>query len=495
MWTGSRDFNNRNIYDFKMVDSMGNDPHLAMLLPREVGKVNATGTIITYDNQYNSSRVILDPVVDVDVHEINLKDPHRALALTVPPEIKNMGVFGMPEKNLEMWAGGFIEFDITTGKVLFQWETGDAISPDESFAFDPVQEYNLDFIHVNSVDRNVNGDYLLSARHTSTIYLISGQDGRIIWRLGGKKSDFVTDFDFSWQHDARFMAVSETHMTLSLLNNGAGDVITTEPTSSAMYIELDLLAKKATLLSRFTRPDHNSTWKRGNMQTLPNGNVLVSWSEFGYMSEFAPDGRLLMDATFASERFSTYRAYKFPWWSRPSYPPTLVASCHGLNTSDLSTTFHVSWNGATEVKNWRFFARANSTSPSVHIGTIPKKGFETSFTVPGFMDLVSVEALDVNNQTLGHSVIVRTNPPEYWPEGLELPKPDDPAAHEVDEPTSIGKTLAFVGLFAAGFLTSVSGYLLLSLYHPAFRRYMQRAYSRVESEDPDEGIGLLKRKD
>lgn len=479
-----------------MVDSMGDDPHLAMLLPRGVGKQDDKGTVIIYDNQYNSSRVILDPVVDVDMHEINIKDSHTALALAFRPENMNMASFGLPDLNMQIWTGGFIEFDITTGKVALQWTSGDAISPDESFIFDAHQEYpNTDFMHVNSIDRNVNGDYLLSARHTSTVYLISGEDGHIMWRLGGKRSDFVKDFDFSWQHDAKFMSVNDTHMTMSLLDNGAEDVITNEPTSSAMYIELDLTAMKATLLSRYTRPDNESTRKRGNMQTLPNGNVLASWSEFGYMSEFAQDGRLLMDAKFASERFSTYRAYKFPWRSNPSYPPTLAASCHGVNGTDLSTTFHVSWNGATEVKYWRFFARANQASPSQQIGMIPKNGFETSFIAPGYMDLVSVEALDLNYQVLGQSVIVRTEPPVYWPEGLELPTPDDPAAPVVDDSMPMRKTMTFIGLFVAGFLTSITGYFVLSLYHPAFRRYIRRTYSRVRSEDSDEGLGLLKVKD
>jgi hypothetical protein len=56
-----------------MVDSMGDDPHLAMLLTKEYGIWDDKGTIIVYDNQYNPSPVVLDPVVDVDMHEINIQ--------------------------------------------------------------------------------------------------------------------------------------------------------------------------------------------------------------------------------------------------------------------------------------------------------------------------------------------------------------------------------------------------------------------------------------
>jgi hypothetical protein len=475
-----------------MVDSMGDDLHLAMLLTKEYGNWDDKGTVIVYDNQYNPSPIVLDPVVDVDMHEINIQDPHRALALAFREENLNMASFGLPDVNMNIWTGGFVEFDITTGKVLLLWTSQDAISPDESVAFDPYQEHpNTDFMHVNSIDRNKNGDYMLSARHTSTLYFISGQDGRIMWRLGGKRSDFAQDFEFSYQHDAKFISVNDTHITISFLNNGAEDIITNEPTSSAMYVELDLTTMKATLLNRYTRPDHESTRKRGNMQTLPNGNVLVGWSEFGYMSEFTHDGRLLMEARFVSERFSTYRAYKFPWRSRPSYPPVLVASCHGVNGTALSTTFHVSWNGATDVKYWRFFTQANLTGPSEQIAIIPKKSFETSFAAHGYLNLVSVEALDMNFQVLGQSATVRTQPPVYWPEGVELLKPDDSAAVADEDSASTRKTLTFVGLFVAGFLTSTSVYLILSMYHPTFRRYLRRTYSRVQSEDTDEGVGLL----
>jgi hypothetical protein len=168
-----------------------------------------------------------------------------------------------------------------------------------------------------------------------------------------------------------------------------------------------------------------------------------------------------------------------------------VASCHGVNGTALSTTFHVSWNGATDVKYWRFFTQANLTGPSEQIAIIPKKSFETSFAAHGYLNLVSVEALDMNFQVLGQSATVRTQPPVYWPEGVELLKPDDAAAVADEDSASTRKTLTFVGLFVAGFLTSTSVYLILSMYHPTFRRYLRRTYSRVQSEDTDEGVGLL----
>ena len=65
-----------------------------------------------------------------------------------------------------------------------------------------------DYFHINSVTKGDDGHYLLSARHSSTIYKINGTDGTVIWRLGGNHSDFVlgTDVPFGFQHHARYMA-------------------------------------------------------------------------------------------------------------------------------------------------------------------------------------------------------------------------------------------------------------------------------------------------
>lgn len=65
--------------------------------------------------------------------------------------------------------------------------------------------------HLNSVDRNSDGDYLVSARYTDTIYKISSRDGKVLWSLGGPESSFKLDgFTFARQHDARFIEENAT---------------------------------------------------------------------------------------------------------------------------------------------------------------------------------------------------------------------------------------------------------------------------------------------
>ena len=51
--------------------------------------------------------------------------------------------------------------------------------------------------HINSLDKDEHGDYLVSGRHVSTVYKIAGlnnpdglKPGSIIWRVGGLRTDF-----------------------------------------------------------------------------------------------------------------------------------------------------------------------------------------------------------------------------------------------------------------------------------------------------------------
>lgn len=170
----------------------------------------------------------------------------------------------------------------------------------------------------------------------------------------------------------------------------------------------------ATVVARYTRPDKGLSISRGNMQTLPNKNVLICWSDAGYHSEFTPGGECVLEARFASERFSTYRGYKFDFVGHPAEPPILKCFVYGVRPDMSTTVCYVSWNGATEVASWRFLTTTGT------VGTVPKVDFETVFMTDGHMKSVWAEAVDVRGRTLGQSGIVESVVPSSWESlGLE----------------------------------------------------------------------------
>ncbi|PYH82405.1 hypothetical protein BO82DRAFT_431652 [Aspergillus uvarum CBS 121591] len=484
VWTGAAYTDNQNAFDLRVVTNVpGNlKPQLSLMVQTGLGVdlEFANGTVL--DHQYR--QVGSTPVFDK--HEFYVYAPHKALAIHQWPKVVDLADIGLPGVSREIKFQGFRDVDYTTGHVFFEWNSEGHIPLHETFVDITVgtPPRGADYIHCNAIEKTKDGDYLMSCRHSSTIYLISGQDGAIRWRLGGKGNNFQKDFDFSWQHDARIILQTPERMVMSFLDNAADELSENKPVSSAMIVELDLVNFEAKLLNQYLRPDGDLTRRRGSTQLLPNNNVFVSWSDYGYISEFDHGGRLLTEARFASDRFGNYRAYKYPWSASPAEPPVVVASVAGINGSESLTECHVSWNGATEVKFWRFWAQAAADGDKTLIGTVARTGFETSFIARGYMDWVSAEALDADQNSLGFSDMVRSSPPTYWAPGADQPRPDDPQALLFPPPPEkrSWSPSTVVVVFAAGLALSTLIWLLLALV-PVLRHRVVAGYKKVDSVD------------
>ncbi|KAJ5782783.1 hypothetical protein N7457_004557 [Penicillium paradoxum] len=441
IWAGAPLYDNHNVFDFKPVHNIDENPYLSFIVGWEYDESKkGHGAIV--NNRYEVKKEVqaTSDVHDFNMHEFNIMDGGKTvLACTYRAQRINMTDFGRSKEESWITVGGFVELDIETNEVLVQWDTFDKIALHESNMFHAwdrpaIDSPGWDYVHINSVDKNEAGDYLISLRFTNTIYLISGLDGNIVWRLGGLESDFQQNFTFSKQHDVKFVSSNGTHHVISMLNNASDERGSDEKTSSALIVELDTGVDPMTakVIQRINRPDSMLTKLRGNARVLPNGNVFVGWSEFGYSSEHAPNGDLLMTARFASERWSTYRSYKGEFTGRPAAPPDLVASVYGTKDDDMTTVIHVSWNGATDVVQWKFYAQAYDNGQSVLIGTTNKTDFETMFIADGFMDFVSAEAIDADGNVMHTSEITRTASPSDWKAagwaGSDSgPNPDDPS--------------------------------------------------------------------
>ena len=120
--------------------------------------------------------------------------------------------------------------------------------------------------HTDPSPRLFAGDYLVSGRHMSTIYRISGVDGHIIWRLGGCYkgiSDFSMEegLPFFWQHHARIRSENATHLIISLFDNESEDMDRgfnkghTPPVGKIIVLDTASRPMTAKKLRRFDRPD------------------------------------------------------------------------------------------------------------------------------------------------------------------------------------------------------------------------------------------------
>jgi hypothetical protein len=357
------------------------------------------GYVILDDTYREIARVRAGNGYRGDHHEFLITPEDTALITIYDVVPKDLSPIGGSEDAV-VRQGIVQEVDIETGEVLFEWHSLDHVGLDETYV-KPTGDLrqDLDYFHVNSIDIDHDGNLLVSARLTFAVYKIDRKSGEIIWRLGGKKSDFEMGEDarFSYQHDAR----RQSDGTITIFDNGTtifkhgdGRPQTIEE-SRGIVLELDEEEMTASLVREYTHPDKQFAHASGNMQVLPNDNVFIGWGRAQAISEFGEDGELLFSASLPSKN-GTYRAFRFPWSGYPGDRPAAVAE----RTSEQKVRVYASWNGATEVATWQVLA-GPSRDRLRTIGSALRDGFETAIEVHTAEPLIEVRAKDHAGSVLG----------------------------------------------------------------------------------------------
>ena len=356
------------------------------------------GFYVIYDSSYRK-------IADVhagnglvgDIHEFRITPRDTALITVYHRRRVDLSSLGGP-KDGQIYDGIVQEIDIATHRVLFEWHSYPQVALSESYANAPRVRPGkgtgpYDYFHVNSIDVEPDGNLLVSARNTHTVYEIDRTTRKILWRLGGKRSDFKLGpgAQFAWQHDAH----RQPDGTITLFDNGATPAV--EKFSRVLVLRVDEAAHRATLVRSYHHPRRLLSPYEGNAQFLPNGHVFVGWGSNPSYTEFDERGRVVLDASFGRQgrapgtEADSYRAYRFDWTGRPTDGPRVVVK---------GARAYASWNGATEVDRWEALA-GPSAQQLTRLRAVPRRGFETAIPLPAGSGYVAVRALARNGQVLG----------------------------------------------------------------------------------------------
>lgn len=347
-----------------------------------------------------------------DIHEFLITPNDSALFLSTKKIPMDLRPYGGPQN-------GFIqnfaiqEIDLNTNELIFFWNALEHIPLSDSYepASSATSSGNVwDVYHLNSLGLTDNkNEIIVSGRNTWTIYKINKLNNKIIWRLGGKQSDFTIESNasFSWQHDARFLSPT----TVSLFDDNCCESSTIPPgtpPSRGLVLELNLAKKTASMKRNYFHNPNLQIGSQGNVQNLSNGNKFIGWGESQYFSEYKNAGNTVnnpalntvYDAKMPGNNY-TYRAYRDKWVGLPCDPPSIAVR---LINGEIKV--YASWNGSTETAAWQVCAGTNPHDLS-SITEAKKSGFETAISVSDPGPYFMVSALDANGEILGESRIVK----------------------------------------------------------------------------------------
>ncbi|KAA8911266.1 hypothetical protein TRICI_003876 [Trichomonascus ciferrii] len=383
------------------------------------------GTYRIIDNTYQTvKKVGVKSSFLHDFHEFNPSGADTAVLTTyrpVPYDLSNYDK-AMVDHGW-VYECMIMEINTTTDEILFEWNSLDHVDIDTSMVLEDLEKSGnstmngFDYMHMNAIEKDDIGNYLISARHLWTLFYIDGNDGHIIWHMGRGKSGSDWNIDdnatFAYQHHARWIKPEQINMPkedgvryLTLFDNEgmSPDRMAFRNHSRGLVLKLDSTKNtrdheigKVSPVQEFLIPgDEKASTSQGSVQPLDNGNFFINWGSTSVISEHLPDGKPVFKAIINAKEYPSYRGFKAPFEGNPTDTPALLSR---YNKDSNETTLYFSWNGATKVSHWNVYTSDNGKAFQ-RLETIDNEGFEMTCNITGSYKWAKVEALDHSHNTL-----------------------------------------------------------------------------------------------
>jgi hypothetical protein len=335
-------------------------------------------------------------------------DGTKALMTIYAPVQMDLSPYGGPQNGVVL-EGVVQEVDIATGAVTFEWHSLGSGAFPVTDSYVSLQNSPVDYFHLNSVAYDKDGNYLLTARHTSVVTKLNSSTGDVLWRMGGKRNQInFTDGDGgpSWPHDVR----REPNGTIGVYDNGNSRQ---PPNSRGVDWSVNETNLTANVAVQWLHDPSLFGAYTGSKRTQDNGNQLIDWANTGAVTEYAPPvngqpGQPVFQAQLPQGDWS-YRVLRADWHATPARPPD-AAVVRSATTPKIATGY-ASWNGATEVATWQLWGGPDSRHLRP-LGSAPRNGFETKVSGPvqDTDQVFQVQAVNSTGQTIGSSAVTAAAP-------------------------------------------------------------------------------------
>jgi arylsulfate sulfotransferase len=191
-----------------------------------------------------------------------------------------------------LFGDGIVVLD-SLGKEIWKWSVWDMWDTEKDTLLD---EFGYDRFHMNALNFDSDGNYLVSVAMEDQIWKINSKTGKLMWKLG-RNGDFKMDTTcyFSFQHSVN-LNLDGDYMLFD--NNLFREV------SRSLSFRLDTTEMTATTIINAPLPTEKYTSRMGNGYLLYNGNLLQTSAKTGSVLITDKTGKILweLDSPFVPYR-------------------------------------------------------------------------------------------------------------------------------------------------------------------------------------------------
>jgi len=303
-------------FDFKMQET----GHFSQFIIESSGGIGiGYGTYYTYDSYMN--------VVDsfqmgngytAEMHDFQLFNDGSSLLLTYDAQIVDMSEIVEGGDPAATVMGAVVQELDADKNVVFQWSSWDHMEITDATPDIDLTGVFIDYCHINAIERDDDGNILLSFRNTDEIIKVNRETGDMTWRLNAYNNilndfTFVNDtIKFSHQHDIR----RQENGNITIFDNGNLHYGPYSRICEYTLDEVNMTASLAWVYPPEPGVGNHFAFATGNAQRQSDGNTFIGWGlSFGtvlMLGEVTPDHQKTFEI-YGMDTITTYRAHKYQW--------------------------------------------------------------------------------------------------------------------------------------------------------------------------------------
>lgn len=278
------------------------------------------GSFHTYDENMNPLDTFqMGNGYLAEMHDFQLFNDGSYLLFTYDAQIVDMSEIVEGGDPAATVMGAVLQELDADDNVVFEWSSWDHFDITDATPDVDLTGVFIDYCHINAVERDTDGNILMSFRNTDEFVKVNRATGEMMWRWNSNREDlnditFLNDeVGFSHQHDIRRLE----NGNLTCFDNG--NLHGPPPYTRLLEYTVDEENMTAELVSvyppEFT-PGSYFAFATGSNSRQPDGNSTIGWGVgFGKLpmvGEVTPDGQVTCEM-FGVDTTSTYRVRKYPW--------------------------------------------------------------------------------------------------------------------------------------------------------------------------------------